>query len=259
MEMDYMEEHLPASGQPSWHILQTPQFRSYRLFHLVVLCVHHRDCNRLIQLWRSRAQRAHFGHFRLYTDMEQDAADDSFDRILVDGQHFAFDSQEWRPPWPPARLWFQVPWCLECTKFQGGWSRRGEAMGRRYEIWRCEFEKFVCLKQRWCELLEAEAEEERKSSCSAKEDQPPAPREPVVFGSFERNVQEKVCKREEETEGRTGDVVGRPWVAQFREEREKVVDAAAATWRSTTQANVEGLFSGADGAGVHGEGLAWGI
>ena len=25
------------------------------------------------------------------------------------------------------------------------WSRRGEAMGRRYAIWRCEFEKFVRL------------------------------------------------------------------------------------------------------------------
>ena len=107
--------------------------------------------------------------------------------------------------------------------------------------------------------MEAEAEEEKKSSCSAKKDQPPAPREPVGFGSFEGNAQEKDCKQEKETEGRTGDVVGRPWVAPFREEREKVVDAAAATWRSKAQANVEGLFSGADGAGVHGEGLAWGI
>ena len=130
-------------------------------------------------------------------------------------------------------------------------------MGRRYEIWRCEFEKFVRLQQRWCELLEAEAEEERKSSCSAKEDQPPAPRGSVVFGSFARIVQEKVCTREEETDGRTGDVVGCPWVAPTREEREKVVDVAAATWRSETQANVEELFSGADGAGVH-EGLTWG-
>ena len=131
-------------------------------------------------------------------------------------------------------------------------------MGRCYEIWRCEFEEFVRLKQRWCELLEAEAEEERKPWCSAKEDQPPAPRGSVVFGSFARNAQEKVCTREEETGGRTGGVVGCPWVAPIREEREKVVDAAAATWRTTTQANAEELFSGADGAGGHKEGLAWG-
>ena len=132
-------------------------------------------------------------------------------------------------------------------------------MGRRYEIWRCEFAKCLAMQHKWCELLEAEAEEEKKSSCSAEKDQPPAPREPVVFGSFDRNAQEGVCKREKETERRTGDVVGRPWVAPFRDEREKVVDAAAATRRSATQENVEGLFSGADGAGVHGEGLAWGI
>ena len=109
LEMEYMEEHLSASGQPSWHVLQTTQFRSYRLLHLTVQCANHRDCDRLIQLWRSRAQRAHFGRFRLYTYIEQTAADDSFSRMLVDGQHFAFDSQEWRPPWPPARLWFQLP------------------------------------------------------------------------------------------------------------------------------------------------------
>ena len=66
----------------------------------------------LIQLWRSKARRAHSARFGLYTNREQTAADDNFDRLLVDGQHFAFDSQEWRPPWPPARLWFQVPWYL---------------------------------------------------------------------------------------------------------------------------------------------------
>ena len=47
-------------------------------------------------------------------------------------------------------------------------------------------------------------------------------------------------------------------IAPIREEREKVVNAAAAARRSETQANVEELFSGADGVGVHGEGLAWG-
>ena len=130
-------------------------------------------------------------------------------------------------------------------------------MGRRYEIWRCEFEKFVRLQQRWCELLEAEAEEERTSWCLAKEDQPSAPRGSVALGSLEKIAQEKVPSREEAANERIGDVEGCPWVAQIRKEKEKEVDAAAAT-SADTQANVEELFSGADGAGVHGEGLAWG-
>ena len=66
----------------------------------------------LIRVWRSKAQGTHFAHFGWYTNREQAAADGNFDRLLVDGQRFAFDSQEWRPPWPPARLWFRVPWCL---------------------------------------------------------------------------------------------------------------------------------------------------
>ena len=27
-------------------------------------------------------------------------------------RQFACDSMEWRPPWPPARLWYRVPWCV---------------------------------------------------------------------------------------------------------------------------------------------------
>ena len=130
-------------------------------------------------------------------------------------------------------------------------------MGRRYEIWRCEFEKFVRLQQRWCELLEAEAEEEREPGCSAKEDQPPALRGSVALGSLAKIVQEKVSSREEEADEGKGDVVGCPWVAPICEGKEKVVDAAAAT-SDKTQANVEELSSGADGVGVHGEGLALG-
>lgn len=64
------------------------------------------------------------------------------------------------------------------------WSRRGEAMGRRYEIWRCEFAKCLAMQHKWCELLEAEAEEERISWCSSKEDQPPAQRGSVPLGSL---------------------------------------------------------------------------
>ena len=63
---------------------------------------YHRDCERLIQTWR----------LGVYTNTGQTAADESFDRLLVDGQHFAFDSQEWRPPWPTPRRGFQLPWCL---------------------------------------------------------------------------------------------------------------------------------------------------
>ena len=27
-------------------------------------------------------------------------------------RQLACDSMEWRPPWPPARLWYRVPWCV---------------------------------------------------------------------------------------------------------------------------------------------------
>ena len=130
-------------------------------------------------------------------------------------------------------------------------------MGRRYEIWRCEFAKCLAMQHKWCELLEAEAEEERKPWCSVKEDQLPAPQGSVALGSLGKIAQEKVSSREDEADEIIGDVVGCPWVAPIREGKEKVVDAAAAT-SDDTQADVEDLFSGADGVGVHGEGLAWG-
>jgi len=66
----------------------------------------------LIRVWRSKAQGTHLFRFGWYTNREQAAADGSFDILLVDDQRFAFDSQEWRHPWPSARLWFRVPWCL---------------------------------------------------------------------------------------------------------------------------------------------------
>ena len=130
-------------------------------------------------------------------------------------------------------------------------------MGRRYDIWRCEFEEFVRLKQRWCELLEAGAKEERESECSAKEDQPPAPRGSVALGSLAKSAQEKVSPRKEEVDEGKGDVEGCPWVAPTREGEEEVVDVAAAT-SDGTQADVEELFSGSDGVGVHGERLTLG-
>ena len=41
-----------------------------------------------------------------------DDSRDSFDEMHELVWHFAFDSQEWRPPWPPVRMWYEVPWCV---------------------------------------------------------------------------------------------------------------------------------------------------
>ena len=71
---------------------------------------YHKDCDRLIQRWRSKARGTHCAHFEFSASRKQAAADDSFDRQLMDAQHFVFGSQEWRPPWLPAQLWFQVTW-----------------------------------------------------------------------------------------------------------------------------------------------------
>ena len=62
---------------------------------------------------------------------------------------------------------------------------------------------------------------------------------------------------EKEADERIGDMVGCPWVAQICEGKEEVVNMAAAT-SEDTQADVEELFSSADGVGVHREGLTWG-
>ena len=76
-----------------------------------------------------------------------------------------------------------------------GWSRRGEAMGRRCDIWRCKFEKSVRLQHMWCELLEAEAREERESEHSKEGGQPPAPQTSSAYeGSFVTS-QEKMATR----------------------------------------------------------------
>ena len=79
----------------------------------------------------------------------------------------------------------------------------------------------------------------------------------VALGSLTKIAQEKVSTRVDETDEGIGGVVGCPWVAQIREEKENEVDAAAATSKET-QVGVGELFSGADGVGVHWEGLAWG-
>ena len=68
-------------------------------------------------------------------------------------------------------------------------------MGRRYEVWRCEFEKFVRLQEKWCELLEAEAREEKESECKTEEDRPPTSRTStsVAFGDVATFTPEKVA------------------------------------------------------------------
>ena len=43
---------------------------------------------------------------------DQAAADDISANQLAGAQRFVFGSQEWRPPWLPAQLWFEVTWRL---------------------------------------------------------------------------------------------------------------------------------------------------
>ena len=67
-------------------------------------------------------------------------------------------------------------------------------MGRRYEIWRCEFAKCLAMQHKWCELLEAEAREEKESESKAEEDRPPASRA-SSFGDVATFAPEKVALR----------------------------------------------------------------
>ena len=68
MQEEYIDAHPPAPGQTIGDILMTSQFRSCRLLYVTALHVRLRDYDRLVELWRCRAQRSHFGHYRLYTD-----------------------------------------------------------------------------------------------------------------------------------------------------------------------------------------------
>ena len=72
-------------------------------------------------------------------------------------------------------------------------------MGRRYDTWRCEFAKCLAMQHKWCELLEAEAREERELEDSKKADQPPAPQTSAAYeGSFVTS-QDKVATRTQPT------------------------------------------------------------
>ena len=137
-----------------------------------------------------------------------------------------------------------MPWCRPVTYSRalllggggrGGWSRRGEAMRRRSDIWRCEFEEFVRLKQRWCELLEAEAREEKESDSKTEEDRPPASRAstPAASGDGATFAPEKVASRRQAVAEEKGGVVeqkrGRSEVAWKLEKGSQPFDVAAMT------------------------------
>ena len=108
-------------------------------------------------------------------------------------------------------------------------------MGRRYDIWRCEFEELVRLKQRWCKLLEAEAREEKESECKTEEDRPPASRASTsaAFRDVATFAPEKVVSRRqaaaEEKGGGVEQKLGRSEVAWSLEAGSKPFDVAAAT------------------------------
>ena len=135
-------------------------------------------------------------------------------------------------------------------------------MGRRYDIWRCEFEEFVRLKQRWCELLEAEARKEKESECKTKDDQPPTSctSTSAAFGDVVTFTPEKVASRRKTAAEENGGVVeqklGRSEVARKLEEGSKLFDVAAMT-TDGKRSDVELPFD-ASGVGARGKGFALG-
>ena len=108
-------------------------------------------------------------------------------------------------------------------------------MGRRYDIWRCEFEEFVRLKQRWCELLEAEAREEKELDSKTEEDRLPASRAttPAASGDDATFAPEKVASRRQAVAEEKGGVVeqklGSSEVAWKLEKGSQPLDVAAMT------------------------------
>jgi hypothetical protein len=118
------------------------------------------------------------------------------------------------------------------------------------------------LKQRWCELLEAEAREEKESECKTEEDRPPASHAstPAAFGDVATFAPEKVASRRQAVAEKEGGVVeqslGRPEVARKLEEGRQLSDVAAMT-TVLKMSDVE-LPSDASGVGARGNGFALG-
>ena len=108
-------------------------------------------------------------------------------------------------------------------------------MGRRYDVWRCEFEKCLAMQHKWCELLEAEAREEKESEGKTEEDRPPASRAstPAAFGDVATFAPEKVASRRQAVAEEKGGVVeqklGRSDVAWKPEKGSQPFDVAAMT------------------------------
>ena len=101
-------------------------------------------------------------------------------------------------------------------------------MGSRYEVWRCEFEKFVRLQARRCELLEKEAREEKESEGKTEEDRPPTLRTSTsaAFGDVATFTPEKAALRRQAVAEEEGGVVdqslSRPEVVRKLEEGSKL-------------------------------------
>ena len=124
-------------------------------------------------------------------------------------------------------------------------------MGRRYEVWRCEFEKCLAMQHKWCELLEAEVREERESEFSKEAAQPPTPQAPAAYEWFVTSL-EKVDTRTQpaaEEEDEEDVVVEKPGVAQTG--GRKLVDVAALE-KEMTSSGVEELSFDARGVGTLG-------
>ena len=135
-------------------------------------------------------------------------------------------------------------------------------MGSRYEVWRCEFEKFVRLQARWCELLEKEAREEKESEGKTEEDRPPTSRTSTsaAFGDVATFTPEKAALRRQAVAEEEGGVVdqslSRPEVVRKLEEGSKLFDVAATT-TDGKRSDVELPFD-ASGVGARGKGFALG-
>ena len=135
-------------------------------------------------------------------------------------------------------------------------------MGRRYDIWRCEFKEFVRLKQRRCELLEAEAREEKESECKTEEDRPPTSRASTsaAFGDVVTFTPEKVASRRHAVAEEKSGVVEQNLSCSedaWKSEEGKKPFGVAATTTDGRRSDVE-LPSDASGVGARGNGLALG-
>ena len=99
-------------------------FRLYPLVAFAHRCIHgcsprqRARCRAFDIAINNWVQHRHGGAW-VIASAERSVAQDDLDRLLVDGGHFAFDSQEWRPPWPPACQWYRWAWHVRFYALQG--------------------------------------------------------------------------------------------------------------------------------------------